>query len=415
MYDDVRTSSIRERDKLQNEYHCALPSVNIHLSIMDISSSTGVFADQLFKQITSSSDTNVLISPVGILTILSMLLAGSGGKTRQQLRDVLQLESDVTSETVDDYNSRLIKAYNSVARSPNQLLMDNMMLVAKGRVCGRRGILQEYEDTVTCKYEASLKRVNFKKSGPYIQYLVNKWINDTTDGLISKALSSPPPVDTYLMLINVIYFNYQWTNRFQASSVNRFFVNRENAVEANFMMVETSLRYLRTSCKSDSQLQLIQIPYTGDFSMILMLPSVNSSLEEVLYKESLSNLVSMLTRKGRSRNIQLHMPKFKFDSRKSLIQPLEALGVHNLFNKPADLSGINGEQNLYVSSLEQVTAIEVNEIGTKAAAVTIAGVKSLAITVPRSPKVIIANRPFAFLIHDDVRNLPLFIGRLATP
>ena len=382
---------------------------------MDLSSSTGVFADELFKQVTSSSDTNVLISPVGILTMLSMLLAGSGGNTRQQLMNVLQLAGDISSETVDDYNSRLIQAYKSITNSPNQLTIDNMLLVSKGRVCGRRGILQEYEDTLECKYKATLKRVNFRKSGPFVQYSVNKWINNATDGLISKALSTPPPASTYLMLINVIYFNYQWTHRFQASPVNRFFVNRENAVQANFMKVETSLRYLRTSCKSDSQLQLIQIPYTGDFSMILMLPSVNSTLDKVLHKESLNNLISMMMRKGRSRSIQLHMPKFKFDSRRSLVQPLEALGVHNLFTRPADLSGINGEQNLFVSALDQVAAIEVNEIGTKAAAATIAGIKSLAIAAARAPKVVIVNRPFAFLIHDDVRNLPLFIGRLASP
>ncbi len=55
-----------------------------------------------------------------------------------------------------------------------------------------------------------------------------------------------------------------------------------------------------------------------------------------------------------------------------MIHPMIKLGLVDVFGDDANLSGMNGKEDLYVSTLVQKAYIDVNEAGSEAAAVTIA-------------------------------------------
>lgn len=68
--------------------------------------------------------------------------------------------------------------------------------------------------------------------------------------------------------------------------------------------------------------------------------------------------------------LDIVIPRFKFESSPDLKKVLSSLGITDLFSDAADLSGISGSKELYVSDAFHRAFIEVNEKGTEAAAAT---------------------------------------------
>ena len=57
-------------------------------TIESLAESNNLFAVDLFKQIQSTSD-NLIFSPYSIGTVLAMVYSGSGGKTAEEMSEVL--------------------------------------------------------------------------------------------------------------------------------------------------------------------------------------------------------------------------------------------------------------------------------------------------------------------------------------
>ena len=86
------------------------------------------------------------------------------------------------------------------------------------------------------------------------------------------------------------------------------------------------------------------------------------------------------------------MPKLDFETTAILNDILSSLGLDNIFSSNADFSGI-ADKNVNVDTILQKTKLELDENGTKAAAVTAPAARRP--TVPRPA------RPLdSFLIHD---------------
>ena len=101
---------------------------------------------------------------------------------------------------------------------------------------------------------------------------------------------------------------------------------------------------------------------------------------------------------------------------------LQALGMEKPFDlsanflKMLDPKTINPNIALYIGSVIQKTHIELDENGTKAAAVTIIDMKCEATCVQpvKIKKKVILNRPFAFAIMDTETGTPVFTGVVNT-
>ncbi len=89
-------------------------------------------------------------------------------------------------------------------------------------------------------------------------------------------------------------------------------------------------------------------------------------------------------------------------------EALEGLGIKTLFKNSADLSGINGKQNLKVSKAIHKAFIQVNEEGAEATAAT--GVNVVLKT--SRYETIKVDRPFMFLIIDNKSRIILFLGQV---
>ena len=161
----------------------------------------------------------------------------------------------------------------------------------------------------------------------------------------------------------------------------------------------------------------LEMPYKGKrLSMIFILPNNKHSsladLEETMSK--VKNINSILKFEYKEK-VEVTLPRFKLESQLDLVEPLMQLGMTDMFGSTADFSGMTGGTNkgLYVSEIVQKAFVEVNEEGTEAAAAT------AAVMMGRSrqpePEQFTCDRPFMFLIRDNLTGMILFSGHVTDP
>jgi len=176
-------------------------------------------------------------------------------------------------------------------------------------------------------------------------------------------------------------------------------------------MMAATMKVMYSEAQS---LQIIELPYAGrSTSMLLLLPREIDGLDDVEASLSAESLTQWKTR-FREMKVQVYLPKFTMTSQFRLDQTLQAMGMTDAF-KPsqANLAGMTGKPELYVSAVIQKTYVEVNEKGTEAAAATgVGATKARGLT---EPPVFRADHPFLFLVQENLTGSILFMGRVTDP
>lgn len=150
--------------------------------------------------------------------------------------------------------------------------------------------------------------------------------------------------------------------------------------------------------------------YANGLSFIGILPNDQGdfSLEDLGIGELLKSLPEY-------DEVQCKMPKLEFETTAVLNDMLSGLGLDNIFSSNADFSGI-ADQNVNVDTILQKTKLELDENGTKAAAVTAVIMECMSAAEEDEPiiKTVELTRPFAFLIYDSSNDEILFMGKVMT-
>jgi len=164
--------------------------------------------------------------------------------------------------------------------------------------------------------------------------------------------------------------------------------------------------------------QYIELPYISgsgkSLSMNIILPKENDlkPAEAVL---SGNNLTALQQAAGH-RNVMVYFPKFKMETGYQLPGTLSGMGMPTAFIEgSADFSGMDGTTTLFISDVIHKAYIDVNEVGTEAAAATAVVVNEAAIARPENPPIFRADHPFIFLIQDKESGTILFMGRMENP
>jgi len=107
---------------------------------------------------------------------------------------------------------------------------------------------------------------------------------------------------------------------------------------------------------------------------------------------------------------EFSMPKFKIEFETSLNEILNNLGITDAFYmEKADFKNMFDKGgNMFITDTIHKTYISVDEKGTEAAAVTAIGMAGSAL--PPEPTELKFNKPFYFIIRDEVLGETLFIG-----
>ncbi|MHC4506602.1 MAG: serpin family protein, partial [Planctomycetota bacterium] len=218
-----------------------------------------------------------------------------------------------------------------------------------------------------------------------------------------------------LVLANAVHFKGAWLSAFREHNTHDrdFTLHLGGKVKVRMMYRRGGFWYGQFD-----GLQVLELPYRGgDISMVVLLPAEHDGLPELEETLTPARLRAWLGRL-RWREVDVYLPKFEMTSGFELARTLAEMGMPDAFvYRKADLSGMDGTRELFVSHVLHKAFVDVNEEGTEAAAATAAVMKlaSRPSGRERIPPVFRADRPFLFLIRDRRTGSILFMGRVMNP
>jgi serpin B len=365
------------------------------------------FAIDLFHELRANNfSQNLLVSPFSVSTALAMTYAGARNSTAAQMADVLHFDLPV---------DRLHAALGGLIADLNEPRRGYEMAIAN-RLFGQHDVpfRQPFLDVNSQSYGAPLEPTDFAADSDAARVHINEWVAEQTRSRI-KDLLPPGSVSglTRLVLTNAVYFDGQWKYQFDPELTHdeAFQVSPVEQLETPMMFQRAEFRY-----GSFDGFQMLEMPYSGDdLSMVIMLPNQVDGLAELESQLSLENFNESVG-SLQAREVDVHFPKFTFSDEVNLAYPLQGMGMTDAFDPSrADFDGIADREqyDLHITGVFHKTFIDVNEVGTEAAAAT--GVVIGITSVPPPPPEFRADHPFLFALRDVHSGSLLFLGRLTKP
>lgn len=333
---------------------------------------------------------NAVFSPISLNYALGMLMEGAREGT---LEELIKFNGPELQENLKSY-LRCIENFN--AEDKSKLEIADAVWVDQSL-----GLKEEYKKAVEDGYRASVKSLDFEDAEGTSKR-INEWCKEKTEGLIPEIIT-PDSItpDTGLCLTNSIYFESAWSgDPWNVSEEKEAFGEDE---ETNYMVSSGDTYY------ENNQAIAFGRSYNNGLQFVGILPKEKGEF-------TLENLdiYSLLKSTPEYDDVKCKMPKLNIETSASLTDMLNEMGLDNIFSSDADFSGIS-DQPTHVGSILQKTKLELDENGTRAAAVTAIMVETMAMP-PADPviKEVDLNRPFAFLIYDSVNEEVLFIGKIVS-
>jgi serpin B len=372
-----------------------------------------MFALDLYATLAKEPDfegKNLFFSPFSISSALAVTYEGARGNTADEIRSVFHLPANdtVRREGFLALDSELSTTdRNYTLNTANALWAEKTYPFFPG-----------YIDIARIFYSADVNNLDFIDQPEASRQIINQWVEERTEGKITDLLpaGSIDPL-TRLVITNAIYFKGTWVLQFDAAkTTEREFRIGSNTTVVVPMMQRTDEDAIYGFTETEA-LQALRMPYSHDegkeLSMLVLLPRDDnlSAAEEVLNADDLAGLRGSLT----DRQVMVYFPKFTLDTEYRLPGTLAAMGMPTAFTMGADLSGMDGTKNLYISEVVHKAFVDVNEEGTEAAAATGVVVNMKAVSPAEEVPVFLADHPFVFLIQDDETGNILFMGRVVNP
>lgn len=355
---------------------------------------------KLYDQLFSKSD-NTFYSSYSIESCFAMMDAGAKNNTKKQMEQVLGIKDIDTF--LQQYNT-----YRSKDRADTCKLNVANGLWINTNILDKNSVNQQYIANMQKYMGAKVKAEPFTSAtGREITAFVNK----ATDGFMPDYKSTVKNSNA-MDLLNAIYFDGKWNTPFSTDNTyKQDFYGTKKTKKTDMM----HLYGKRFQYYSGAKFRAVNLPYKGDMVMTLILPtdssskSVADSWKQVPAKERDAFLTS-LDQSGSKKITELALPKFKDDITETRLPAvMQKLGMTDAFNGSADFSGI--AKRLCIENVNHRAKVEVNEQGTKAAAVTEANMMMTSVAPVREEIInFICDHPFLYLIRDRTNGLVLFTG-----
>jgi serine protease inhibitor len=362
------------------------------------------FGLEVFQKIRmTSNEENIMISPLSISVAFAMVYNGADKDTKTEMEKALKLNG-LTTEQINNSYKMLISALQSLDK-------DVVFEVANAIYCADGfSVKPDFLNINKTVYDAKVEKLNF--GSPSAVKTINSWVREKTHDKITKIIEQLNPLDR-MVLLNAIYFNGIWTNKFDEKGTHLLNFTKTNGsnVEVPMMKKEEKLDY-----STNSLFSAIKMPYgKGQYNMIVMLPAEGKNSLNVINSFSETNWKSWMNSFELKDPVVVTMPRFKFAFETKLNSVLTEMGMIKAFQpKIANFSKISNE-DLYISSAIHKSFIDVNENGTEAAAVTSITFTTTSIGNEPPKTWFTVNKPFVFAITEKDTDAILFIGEIQNP
>ncbi|MBL0937827.1 MAG: serpin family protein [Gemmatimonadaceae bacterium] len=356
------------------------------------------FALQLLRTSAAGKTDNVLLSPLSVSFALGMTMNGAGGETLEQMQRTL------------GWGSRTRQDINTAYRDLGTLLptLDSKVAIhlANG-VWLRSGLTPDTSFVRNARefFRAPVQTV----ATPQLMFdSVNAWGSRETRGMIPRVMDGAPPPDLVMMLANAVTFSGTWRDEFKVADTRNqpFTLTSGQQVSVPLMTRVGKFRSF-----DSPELQAAELLYgNGAYGMLLMQPRSGSisTFVSALDSARYATIVQGL-REPDSRS-PVYLPRFKVSASLELSPALKTMGMTRAFTDAAQFPQLLPGVPTLIRFVKHGVALEVDERGTKAAAVT-----SVGIGVVSMPPTYRFDRPFVFFIRDRLSGTILFSGVINDP
>ena len=343
---------------------------------------------------------NVLVSPLSVLSALTMTAHGAQGDTLAQMEQVLGLPVGQLSEYLAAYSGNLPSGEKYRFHQANSLWLK------EGAVEVEKDLLQKnayYLGAGFCQEpfdDATVQKVN-------------DWVKEHTHGMIPRMLGELSP-QAVMVLLNALAFEGEWAHIYEEQDVREgTFTLADGSTKPVDMMFSWEYGFLQ-----DGEAVGFLKYYTDrKYAFAALLPGEGQSLED--YAATLTGQrLRQLLAEPEEREVWANLPKFETEYSASLSDTLRTLGMMDAFDPDkADFSPMGRAADgwpLYIGDVLHKTYISVFEQGTKAGAAT-AVVMEAGAAMMDEPARVDLDRPFLYMIVDTETFTPIFLGAMQDP
>ncbi len=339
---------------------------------------------------------NVLVSPISMLAILGMTAEGAEGETLEGMELTLGMDRDHIQKVIPSYLQSLWNGRAGVIH------LANSVWYKSGKDFHPD---QRFLESAAGRYRGQIFQTSFSQEAVAE---MNHWVSQHTDGRIDHILDSLPK-ETVMCLLNALSFEAEWLNVYddQAVAAGQF-VTESGSIQEISLMYSEEYRFLT----DEDTLGFVKYYQDQQFAFVALLPKEGVDIED--YIASLDGKKwQHLWEHMEDRKVRAAIPKFTVSYDRECTELLGQMGMAHAFDpEHADFSGmgVSDQGRLYIDKILHKTFMQVDQLGTKAGAVT---AQIMAATADlEEPEEVILNRPFVYAITDTETGVPIFIGAI---
>jgi serpin B len=351
---------------------------------------------------------NTMYSPLSFNMAVALVAEGASPEYDNLFAALLDKEDYV--QYVQEYDEHLKKlnvdktdvpysSYKTMFNIANSLWVDQ-----------KCDLMESYLESAK-PFNAKVEAVDFSNKTATVNK-INQWCAEKTLDMIKEALA-PNDIDkdTTMVAVNAVYFESPWAETWDVLKQNETFKDFSgNKIE------HASMTSLLSKYYENDRATAFGCDYKNGLTFIGILPK-----DEGEFALQDLDLASLIDSETNEYDVRAKMPKFKFNNRiDNLSEILTNLGYGKLFDKEDGiftkiLTRDGVVSHLTIAKIIQADAIELDENGTKAAAVTaLATDCTSSIQLPKEVKKVDLTRPFAFVIYDNEMDQIVFVGKVVT-
>ncbi|KAL5234128.1 hypothetical protein ACI65C_001538 [Semiaphis heraclei] len=362
------------------------------------------FSFSLYKELAKTETGNIFYSPFSIHVIMFMASVGAASKTFDEMINVIHLNK--TTHSMEAYKNLLEDLLSE---------NDNLKLATGMFVDTAFNVKDSFVENSKKYLKSSMEKLNFKNDPEQQRQHINNWVLSKTNNKIKDLFPKDSITQaTALVLANAVHFKSGWAHKFNDAEDDSFYVTPSNKVTVKMMTLVHDLQYYHDS---DLKFAALELPYEHHaFKMIILLPDAKDGLKDLENNFSKINLHE-ISNKMTQHHVTVKLPRFKLEQTLQLEETLSNLGCPTMFTRAANFSNIVENGDLYVTKVVHKAYVDVNELGTEAAAATALTMVKYSARYPVEPPKKVefhADRPFVVAIVSRTFDV-LFMGRLSNP
>lgn len=374
---------------------------------VDISEQNEIVTDFAVRllQNTFTGEENVLLSPVSILSGLSLIANGAEGESLSQIEAAVGMSAEEMNAYLYSYTHQLSENWDM----DNKLHIANSLWINKDK---NITVSDEFLKKNEMYHDASIFYTEFDQS---CVEDTNKWIREQTDGKVDEIMNEIPE-DVGMYLANSLVYEGVWPEKVYSNKEENFGISFDSISSGNkglTIIQEREHFYLEDT----SACGFMKYLEHGKYAFAALIPDENTDIQTYVQHLSGKRLRTILSNpEHKEYEVGIWMPQFSYDYEQDVVDVLMRMGIREVFDREIAEFSIfcieRGEEALYVEQFKHAASINVNAHGVntdRRLSYSLKSMYSARFELGSSYSVYL-NRPFLIAIIDCEHNVPLLLG-----